>query len=95
VFLFLVEPAESVGAHGLHDADEHESLEEAHEFVAVDGDDFLEFIEVEFEEFLADRLGDVGFSVVEEGGQVVLEGSLSASLVVDEPHLSVFKHDVA
>ncbi len=42
-----------------------------------------------------DRLGEVGLGVVEERRHVVLEGSPPASLVVDEPGLSVPQHDVA
>jgi hypothetical protein len=48
---------------------------------------FGEGVEVVIEELLAEVGREVGFAVVEERGDVVLECAAAAALVVDEPWL--------
>jgi hypothetical protein len=54
-----------------------------------------ERVEIVVEELLAKRGREVGFAVVEERGDVVLERAFAAALVVEKVRLAVANHDVA
>jgi hypothetical protein len=67
----------------------------AAEGFAVYRDEFFERAKIVIEELLAEFRWKIGFSVVEEGREVILEGAFAAALVVDEIGLAVAEHDVA
>ena len=91
----FVEAAEAVSAEGLHDADVNVGVVMTDESFAVDGDKFFERAKIVVEKLLAEVGWKIGFGVVEERGDVVLEGAFAAALVVDEIRLAVAEHDVA
>ena len=91
----FVEAAETVSAEGLHDADVDVGVVIAQEGFAIDGDEFFEGAKIVVEKLLAKFGGEIGFGVVEERGDVVLQGAFAAALVVDEIGLAVAEHDVA
>src|SRR5216683_1467373 len=91
----LVEAAKAVGTEGLHDADVHVGVVVAQEGFAVELDEAGKPVQIMIEELLAEFRGQVGFGVVEERGDVVLESALAAALVIDEVGIAVAKHDVA
>src|SRR6476660_4442282 len=47
------------------------------------------------EQLLAEFWGQVGFSVVEEGSDVVLQSPFAAALVIEEVQAALVQHDVA
>src|SRR6266851_514843 len=91
----FVEAAKAVGTEGLHDADVHVGVVVAQEGFAVELDEAGKPVQIMIEELLAEFRGQVGFGVVQERGDVVLEGALAAALVIDEVGIAVAKHDVA
>lgn len=91
----FVEAAETVSAEGLHDADVDVSVVMADESFAVDGNKFFERAKIVVEKLLTEIGREIGFGVVEERGDIVLEGAFAAALVVDEIRLAVAEHDVA
>ena len=91
----FVEAAETVGAESLQDADVDVSVVKAEEGIAVDVNKFFQGTEIIVEELLAEIGREVGFGVVEERGDVVLEGAFATALVVDEIRLAVAEEDVA
>src|SRR5579863_4100126 len=91
----FVEAAEAVGAEGLHDADVNVGVVMADEGFAINGDKFFERAKIIVEKLLAEIGREIGFGVVEERGDIVLEGAFAAALVVDEIRLAVAEHDVA
>ena len=91
----LVKAAETVGAEGLHDADVHVGVVVAQEDFAIERDEAGKAVEIVIEELLAKFGGQVGFGVVEERGDVVLQGAFAAALIVDEEGIAVAQHDVA
>ena len=84
VRLALVESAETVGAQRLHDADVNVGVVVLHECVAVDVDEVAEAVEIVVEQLLAQLRRQVGLAVVEQRGDVVLQGAFAAALVVEE-----------
>src|SRR5580765_5614490 len=95
VRLALVEAAESVGSQRLHDADVNESVVVAEKFFAIEPDVIRELVDVVVQQLLAKFRRKVGFGVVEQGRDVVLQGALASTLVVDEVGLAVDQHYVA
>src|SRR5580704_7336926 len=91
----FVEPAETVGAEGLHDADEDVGVVVAEEGFAIDRDEIRERAKIIIDELLPEFRGKIGFGIVEERGDVVLKGTFAAALVVDEIRLAIAEHDVA
>src|SRR5713101_8499352 len=91
----FVEAAKAVGAEGLHDADVHVGVVVAQEGFAIERDKAGKPVEIMIEELLAELGGQVGFGVVQERGDVVLERALEAALIIDEVWIAVAKHDVA
>lgn len=91
----FVEAAETVGAEGLQDADVDVSVVKAEEGFSIDGDKFFESAKIIVEKIFAEVGREIGFGVVEERGDVVLEGAFAATLVVDEIGLAVAEEDVA
>ena len=54
-----------------------------------------EFVEILVDEAFTELGGEVGAGLPKEGGDVVLSGTASSALEIDEPGLSVTDHDVA
>ena len=93
--LALVEAAEPVSAQRLHDADVDESVVVAQKFFAIEADVFRQLVEVVVEQLLAEFGRQVGFRIVEQRGDVVLQRAFASALVVDEIGLAVDQHYVA
>jgi hypothetical protein len=91
----LVEAAETVSAEGLHDADVDVGVVIVEEGFAINRDKFFERAKIVVEKLLAKFGRKIGFGVVEERGDVVLQSTFAAALVVDEIGLAVAEHDVA
>jgi hypothetical protein len=91
----FVEAAEAVSAEGLHNADVDISVVMADEGFAIDGDKFFERAKIIVEELLAEVGREIGFGVVEERGDVVLQGAFAAALVIHEVGLAIAEHNVA
>jgi hypothetical protein len=67
----------------------------ADEGFAIDGNETLESAKIVVEKLLAKFRRKISFGVIEEGGDVVLQGAFAAALVVDEIRLAIAEHDVA
>jgi hypothetical protein len=91
----FVEAAKTVGAEGLQDADVDVGVVVAEEGFTVEGDETGEAVEIVVEELLAKFGREIGFGVVEERSDVVLEGALAAALIVDEEGIAITEEDVA
>ena len=91
----FVEAAEAVSAEGLHDADENVGVVILEEGFAIELDETGEAVEIVIEKLLAKFGGQVGFGVVEERGDVVLQSAFAAALIVDKKRIAVAEHDVA
>ena len=91
----FVEAAEAVGSEGLHDANVDVRIKVLEEGGAVELDEIGERVEIVIEELLAEFGGKIGFGVVEERGDVVLEGAFASTLVVDEKRIAVTEEDIA
>jgi hypothetical protein len=79
----------------LQDADVNVGVVVAEEGFAVERDEAGETVEIMIEELLAEFGGEIGFGIVEERGDIVLESTLAATLVVDEKGIAVAEEDVA
>jgi hypothetical protein len=91
----FVEATEAVGAEGLQDANVNVGVVVAEEGFAVERDKAGEAVEIVIEELLAKFGREIGFGVVEERSDVVLESAFAAALVVDEERIAVAEEDVA
>ncbi len=95
VRLALEESAEAVCAESLHDSHVDVGVIVFREGGTVDRYVGSQRVEIVVEKLLAKRGWKVGFAVVEERGDVVLESAFAAALVVEEERLAVANHDVA
>ena len=95
VGLAFEESAEAVCTESLHDSDVDVGVIVLREGGAVDRYVGGERVEVVVEKLLAKRGRKVGFTVVEERGDVVLERAFAAALVVEEEGIAVTNHNVA
>ena len=76
---------ESVGTQHLERAEEHEEGQPlAEAFLVQRGEELVELVEILPHEVFAQRLGVAGRCLPEEGGHVVLQRTLHASLEIDE-----------
>src|ERR1700676_355912 len=93
----FVEAAETVGAERLQDADVNVSVVVAEKGFAIKRWDVAgERIEIVVEKLLAELGREIGFGIVEERSDVVLQSAFAAALVVDEERLCVVaEEDVA
>lgn len=91
----FVEAAETVGAEGLHNANVNVGVIKTEEGFAIDREVRGEGAKIIVEKLLAKVGREVGFGVVEERGDVVLEGAFTAALVVNEIRLAIAEHNVA
>ena len=91
----FIEASETVSAKGLHDADIDVSVVIVEEGFAIDRNEFFERAKIVVEKLLAKFGRKIGFGVVEERSDVVLQSAFAAALVIDEIRLAVAKHDVA
>src|SRR5579863_10254838 len=85
----FVEAAKAVSAEGLHDADVNVGVVMADEGFAIDRDKFFEGAKIVVEKLLTEVGREIGFGVVEERSDVVLQGAFAAALVVDEKRLAI------
>ena len=91
----FVEAAKTVGPEGLHDANVDVSVVIAEKNFAIELDVVFEGVEIVIEELRANSRGKIGFGVIEERGDVILQSAFAAALIVDKIRLAVFEHDVA
>src|ERR1019366_2598405 len=91
----LIEAAKSVGSQRLHDTDINVRIVVLHEHVAVQLEVAGKLDEIMVEQLLAQLRRQVGFSVIQERGNVILQRAFAASLVVEEKWLAVAQHDIA
>src|SRR6266446_1747795 len=89
------ETAKPVSAEGLHDADVNVGVVVAEESFAIERDEAGKPVEIMIEELLAQIGREVGFGVVQERSDVILQSAFAAALVVDEKGIAVAQHDVA
>jgi hypothetical protein len=90
----FIEASETVSAKGLHDADIDVSVVIVEEGFAIDRNEFFERAKIVVEKLLAKFGRKIGFGVVEERSDVVLQSAFAAALVIDEVGLAVAEHDV-
>ena len=91
----LVESAKAVSSQGLHDAHINERIVVLHERFTLDLDEAGKRVEIVIEQLLAQFRRQIGFGVVQERSDVVLQRAFAAALVVEEKWLAVAPHDVA
>src|SRR5690348_12924871 len=91
----FVETPETVSAERLHDADVYVGVEMMEEGLAVDGNKFFEGSKIVKVKLLAKFRRKIGLRVVQQRGNVVLQSTLSAALVIEKIGLAVAQHDVA
>jgi len=89
------EAAKAVSAERLHDANVDVGIKMLKEGGAVEREEAGEAVEIVIEELLAEFGGEIGFGIVEERGDVILESAFAAALVVDEKGIAIAEHDVA
>src|SRR5215469_13665754 len=95
VRLALVEAAKSVCAQGLHDANVNVGVVVLEERGTIERDISGKDVQVVIEQLLPQLGRNVGFSVVKQGGHVVLQGSFAASLIIHEIRFAIAQHYVA
>ena len=91
----FVEAAKTVSAESLHDAHVDEGIEMLEKGGAIEVDEAGERVEIMIEELLAEFGRKIGFGVVEERGDVVLQSAFAATLIVDKKRLAIAEHDIA
>src|ERR1035437_2007112 len=93
--LTLVESAEAIGPHSLQDTHVNVGVVMLHEGFAVQVDVTGEAIEIVVEQLLTQLRRQIGFAVVEQGGNVVLQRAFAAALIVQKIRLAVAQHHIA
>src|SRR5215469_11062409 len=88
VHLALVESAESIGAHCLHDAHIDVAGVVLQEGFGLDVNEVPQGRQIVIEQLLAEFRRKIRFGIVKEGSDVVLKSSLAASLIVEEVRLA-------
>lgn len=83
VFFALVETAIAVGSEGLKNADEEVAPEVVKPLLPF-GDRKMTCVKVVVEKLETNGVGEIALGAIEQRGDVVLRGSASASLIVDE-----------
>jgi len=91
----FVKTAETVSAEGLQDADVDIGVVIAQESLAIDRNEICEGTQIIVEKMFAEIGREIGFAVIKERGDVVLEGAFAAALIVEEIRLAIAEHDVA
>src|SRR5438132_6010314 len=95
----LVEAAKTVSAQSLHDANVNVGVVMLHERGTIEIDKASQAIEIMIEQLLAQFGGQIGFSVVQKRGDIVLQRTFAADLIVQEKRLvfvqNLAQHDVA
>src|ERR1035437_9385107 len=93
--LTLVESAEAIGPHSLQDTHVNIGVIVLHEGFAVQVDVTGEAIEIVVEQLLTQLRRQIGFAVVEQGGNVVLQRAFAAALIGEKIRLAVAQHYIA
>src|SRR6267142_4851126 len=93
--LALIKAAKTIGAKRLQDADVNVGIVVAQEGVAVYLDKAGKAVEIVIEELLTELGGQVGFGIVQERGDVVLQSAFAAALIVDKKGIAIAQQDVA
>jgi hypothetical protein len=91
----LVKAAKAVGSEGLHDTDVNVGVVVAQEGVSVELNETGKPVEIMIEELLAEVGREIGFGIVQERGDVVLESAVTAALIIHEKGIAVAQQDVA
>src|SRR5208283_1364774 len=95
VRLALVEASEPVGAKRLQDAHVDIRIVMLHKVGALQVHHTSKAVEIVLQKLLAQRRRQVGFAVVEQRRNVVLQSALASALVVEKPRLALAQHHVA
>src|SRR5882762_5977417 len=93
--LALIKAAKAVSAQRLQDADVNVGVVVAQEDVAVQLDKAGKAVEIVIEKLLTELGRQVGFGIVQERGDVVLQGAFAPALIVDKKGIAVAQKDVA
>src|SRR6266404_4999331 len=93
--LALIKTAKAVSAQCLQDADVNIGVVVPQEDFAVYLDKAGKPVEIVIEKLLTELGRQVGFGIVQERGDVVLQGAFAAALIVHEKGVAVAQQDVA
>src|SRR5882724_7436386 len=93
--LALIKSAKAVSAQCLQDADVNIGVVVPQEDFAVYLDKAGKPVEIVIEKLLTELGRQVGFGIVQERGDVVLQGAFAAALIVHEKGVAVAQQDVA
>src|SRR6266850_2173163 len=93
--LALIKAAKAVSAQCLQDADVNIGVVVAQEGAAVQLDETGKPFEIVIEKLLTELGRQVGFGIVQERGDVVLQGAFAPALIVDKKGIAVAQKDVA
>src|SRR6267142_4203877 len=93
--LALIKAAKAVSAQCLQDANVNIGVVVAQEDFAVYLDKAGKPVEIVIEELLAELGRQVGFGIVQERGDVVLQGAFAAALIVHQKGVAVAQQDVS
>src|SRR5271157_1935187 len=91
----LVKAAKTVGAQGLQQADIDVGVVEVQEGIAVQIEKRGQPVEISVQKLLAELRRQVGFGVEQQRGDVVLQGTFAAALIVNEEWLPIPQNHVA
>src|SRR5260370_34161374 len=91
----LVKAAKTVGAERLQDANVDVGVVVAQEGFAIESDETREPVKIMIEKLLAEFWREIGLGIVQQRGDVILEGTFAAALIVHEKGIAVAQQDVA
>ena len=93
--LAFIQAPKPVSAHGLHDSHVHVRIVVPHEHFAFERDEPGKIFEIVIEQMLTQFRRQIGFGIVQQRSDVVLQGAFAAALVVHEKWTSVTQQNVA
>ena len=91
----LVKAAKAVSSQRLHQADEDVSIVVLHEHFALKLDETGKRVEIMIEQLLAQVLRQIGLAIVQKRGDIILQGTPAAALVIHKKWTAGAPQDVA
>ena len=93
--LAFVETAEAICTHGLNNAHVNVRVVGVHEYIALQVNKSRENFKITIQQVLPQFWRQIGFRVVQQRRDVILQRAFAPTLVVDKERLIVSEHDVA
>src|SRR5260370_13301227 len=91
----LVKAAKTVGAERLQDANVDVGVVVAQEGFAIESDETREPVKIMIGKLLAEVRREIGLGIVQQRGDVILEGAFAAGFIVHEKGIACAQQDAA